>query len=496
MKRAKHLLLHHKSTEVKTLSQKPHKTNTFIKLALISGLFLLSNIAISNVNAQSKTADLNKKESVVQKGATASEHFFTLLSSNDRKEIDEAISEIKKNWSPGLIPFALESLPYLDSFGDRLEMILLMKKVSKEDYGLDNNKWYQWLWNQDITPAPGYADFKAKLHKNIDLKFEKYFLGRQDSARIRLDEIRWGGVVQDGIPPLRNPEMITAQKATYLGDDNIVFGIEINGDARAYPKRILAWHEMFTDTIGGVDIAGVYCTLCGTVIPYKTSVNGVDYKMGTSGFLYRSNKLMYDQRTQSLWSTEEGKPVVGPLVDKGIQLPYESVVTTTWAEWKKRHPDTTVLSLKTGHRRDYDEGAAYADYFATDQLMFNTPFNDKRLANKQEILALRFQGAPNEQLAIDTDYLNENPVYSNNIGRQKFVVFTDLTGANRVYDPKDIEFKSYDQKQTATDKNGKTWRVEEEKLIGPKGKELQRLPYHRAFWFGWHAAFPDTKLIK
>ena len=205
-------------------------------------------------------------------------------------------------------------------------------------------------------------------------RFDQYFRNRQSSARIRLDEVRWGGVLQDGIPPLRDPEMIPASQATYLEDGNIIFGIEINGDARAYPKRILAWHEMFTDTIGGVDIAGVYCTLCGTVIPYKTNSGGVDYKLGTSGFLYRSNKLMYDQATQSLWSTVRGEPVIGPLVDQGIALEHLSMVTTTWAEWLRRHPDTTVLSLNTGHRRDYGEGVAYQSYFAGDQLMFNTPF--------------------------------------------------------------------------------------------------------------------------
>ena len=107
--------------------------------------------------------------------------------------------------------------------------------------------------------------------------------------------------------------MISVSDAGYLEDGNIVFGIEINGDARAYPKRILAWHKMFTDTIGGVDIAGLYCTLCGTVIPYKTNHKGTNYTLGTSGFLYRSNKLMYEKATQSLWSTNRGTPVLGSL---------------------------------------------------------------------------------------------------------------------------------------------------------------------------------------
>ena len=88
---------------------------------------------------------------------------------------------------------------------------------------------------------------------------------------------------------------------------------------------------MFVDTVGGVPVAGVYCTLCGTVILFHTRHEGVLHRLGTSGFLYRSNKLMYDQATQSLWSTMQGTPVVGPLAGNDIVLERGSVVTTTWA---------------------------------------------------------------------------------------------------------------------------------------------------------------------
>lgn len=422
--------------------------------------------------------------------------FYSLLVSFDPIQAGKSLTIIEENWSPELIPMALETIGFSESKLVERRLNKLIERSTKKKKFDNNNERYQWLWNQDLKAPEGYANFKADVYRNIDERFETYFRDRQDSAQIRLDEIRWGGVVQDGIPPLRNPEMISAQAADYLGDDNIIFGIEINGDARAYPKRILAWHEMFTDTIGGVDIAGVYCTLCGTVIPYKTNHKGTQYVLGTSGFLYRSNKLMYDQATQSLWSTSKGTPVLGPLVDKGIELEHESVVTTTWKEWRTRHPDTTVLSLDTGHLRNYDEGNAYKDYFATDQLMFNTPFNDKRLKNKQEVLALRFPAAPEQQMAIDTSFLNKNQVYHNRIGQQQFVVLADQSGANRVYDPKDIKFKDYDGKSAVTDASGNVWTLSEATLVSSNGEELSRLPYRRAFWFGWLAAFPDTKLIK
>lgn len=423
--------------------------------------------------------------------------FSLLIHTSNRSAIDRSFLIIDAYWQPAFIPQLLEvmSVPRDDYILEKT--IELLTSRTGKNFGRKTNDWYFWLWHQPENLLPDYSNFKAALYRQIDPKFETYFLDRQLSARVRLDEIRWGGVLQDGIPPLRNPEMISISEARYLEDDNIIFGISVNGDARAYPKRVLAWHEMFTDTIGGVDIAGVYCTLCGTVIPYKTNFEGVDYNLGTSGFLYRSNKLMYDQATQSLWSTVRGEPVMGPLVDKGIVLEHLSMVTTTWGEWKRRHPDTTVLSLNTGYQRDYGENKAYQRYFSNDQLMFNTPFQNNQLKNKQEVLALTFPASPAEQLAIDTEFLNRNPLYEDKIGQQRLLVLTDASGANRVYDPQDVTFVSYDRDATLIDSDGHEWTLSEDRLESPRhDAPLKRLPARRAFWFGWYAAFPETRLIK
>ncbi len=342
---------------------------------------------------------------------------------------------------------------------------------------------------------PDYATFKSLLYAPVDPRFANYF-HKDRSTSIRLDEIRWGGVKRDGLPPLDKPGMIDADQADYLGDDNVVFGIEINGDARAYPKRILAHHEMFKDTVGGVSVNGVYCTLCGAMILYYTQHNGVHHELGTSGFLYRSNKLMYDHATESLWSTTRGEPVVGPLVGQGIKLKPGHVATTTWKQWRQRHPRTTVLSLETGHQRDYGEGVAYRDYFATDKLMFAVPKLDPRLPNKAEVLALRFGGDNDLPTAISAAFLSSRPVYEDTLGAQRYVVLTDTSGANRVYDAGDHRFADYDGQATATDSAGQKWTVDEPGMVQVGGDEqLKRLPAHRAFWFGWFAAHPDTRLI-
>jgi len=359
-------------------------------------------------------------------------YFLDIVTTSSRAAQEKALKTIEKNWKPEFEIMALEVMYFGYSTDVGLKMALLLQKKTGQNFGLDFNKWYEYVWNKEQKILPEYAYFKSQLHKSLDAKFENYFQGRQEGSLIRLDEIRWGGVQQDGIPPLRNPPMIPA-----------------------------------------------------TV-----------HEMGTSGFLYRSNKLMYDQATQSLWSTLEGKPVVGPLVGKGIQMEYLSVVTTTWGEWKKRHPDTQVLSVNTGYQRDYGEGVAYQAYFADDNLMFNVPSVDRKLKNKQSILAIRLPEYPEQPLAISVKYLKKNPVYQSTIGDTRFVVFTDKTGANRVYDATNLNFKKYDQHSTAIDLRGDTWTIYEDRIENSSGKVRPRIHTFNAFWFGWQAAYPDTKLIK
>jgi hypothetical protein len=271
--------------------------------------------------------------------------------------------------------------------------------------------------------------------------------------------------------------------------------VVVGEDARAYPKRILAWHEMVKDVVGGVSLNGVYCTLCGSMIVYRTEIDGRHFELGTSGFLYRSNKLMYDRDSNSLWSTLTGEPVVGSLVGQGLRLEPYPVVTTTWEAWRTRWPATRVLSLNTGHRRDYSEGRAYRDYFATDELMYGVPFRDSRLKNKDEVFIVRSPHPTTQPLAISLQFLRGHPLYHDEVGGARFVVLTDPTDANRAYAAEGVRFQSLDGDQLLDD-SGEHWNVGEHELSRVSdARTLPRLAAHRAFWFGWHAAHPDTRLV-
>jgi hypothetical protein len=405
-----------------------------------------------------------------------------------RSGLDRVISA----WRPGSAIMLLDILRWQENrpFGSAIKQVIV-EKLGLKSFSWDEARLAIWANAGDLHPE--FAEFKSRILSLIDPRIGDYFY-RNVPATIRLDQIQWGGVLRDGIPPLREPLMISASDAGYLHESDVVFGVEINGDVRAYPKRILAWHEMFRDSIGGVPVAGVYCTLCGTTIVYERTFAGVTHDLGTSGLLYQSSKLMYDAATSSLWSTLTGQPVVGALVGKGIALQRRPVVTTTWGAWRKLHPDSAVLSLDTGFPRDYGEGVAYASYFSSDELMFPVPKRDDRLPDKDEVVGLRSDDG-RLALAISAEFLKQHPVYHDKLGNDSLVVLTDSSGANRVFECASLQFESWDGGPTIRDRNGSEWAVSETGLRNGQ-RVLSRIPAHRSFWFGWFAAFPDTRLVK
>ena len=377
----------------------------------------------------------------------------------------------------------------------RDRLMRFLKKRTGRSFGNDLKLWRKWSWSLPEDPHPQYAAFKARLYANVDARMATFFEA-PTKPRIRLDEIDWGGVGVNGIPPLDQPKVVRAEEAGFMGEKNVVFGLVVNGEARAYPKRILAWHEMALDTVGGVKLAIVYCTLCGTVIPYEATASGRSFTFGTSGLLYWSNKLMFDLETKSLWSTLEGRPVLGPLSESDVVLKYRPVVSTTWKEWRAAHPDTTVLSLDTGHRRDYDEGKAYAAYFSHDDLMFEVPGQDTRLKRKAEVVTF-FAGDDRTltPVAIDAAFLKKNPAHVFTVEGTGYVALTTEGGANRIYRSGEGRFVRFSGGQ-AQDDRGRVFEVREDRLEGPDGIVLARVPARRTFWFAWFAQFPQTLLIK
>lgn len=217
----------------------------------------------------------------------------------------------------------------------------------------------------DIPEPPNYLLYKSAIFTSVVPAWDDLFV----EGDIDWRHVSWGGVLIDDrpydttddpcncIPAADNPEVETAEQATWLRDDDIVFGIEVSGEARAYPRRIMEVREMVNDTLGGRDLGIPYCTLCGSAQAYFTDQvpSGIERPiLRTSGLLIRSNKVMYDLNTYSVFDTFLGRAVTGPLYDEGIELEQASVVTARWGDWKAEHPDTTVLVEALALGRDFD----------------------------------------------------------------------------------------------------------------------------------------------
>lgn len=281
-----------------------------------------------------------------------------------------------------------------------------------------------------------------------------------DDASVPSAEIKPGGPPRDGIPALTNPDFVPNDEAEYLDPDDRVMGVVVDNTAKAYPVRILNWHEIVNDRIGNQSFAVTYCPLCGSGVVFASNA-GEDgaLNFGVSGLLYNSDVLLYDRQTKSLWSQLKGEAISGKL--KGTSLPVLPVVHTTWREWQSRHPDSVVLDEDTGFKRiDYDRDP-YQGYSRSRRLYFDV--SHKAPANyhpKEQILGVEIDG---HFKAYPFQELSE-------YGREKF---TDTVGGS--------EIQIF-------------WNEEEQSAYAEMHDQL--IPATVAFWFAWYTFHPDTEVFK
>ena len=218
------------------------------------------------------------------------------------------------------------------------------------------------------------------------------------------------------------------------------------------------------------------------------------FTFGSSGFLYRSNKLMYDRNTDTLWHQLLGTPAFGKLVGSGIRLERLPVTLTTWEAWLAEHPDTKVMSFETGFVRDYRAGAAYAEYFASPDTMFPVWRRSQLLPTKSWVFTQLIEDHPK---AYPLSVLKDELVVNDTLAGQNLVVIHEDGGHGaRAYERGDHTFAPANPESTVTivDENGLAWQVTENALISQNGGELPRSPGHMAYWFGWFSFYPHTEL--
>jgi len=272
---------------------------------------------------------------------------------------------------------------------------------------------------------------------------------------IPVGQIASGGPGRDGIPSIDNPRFVTASDVDYLKEDDSVLSVTLAGEPRAYPLRILVWHEIVNDRIGNQSFMVTYCPLCATALVFSREFGGKVLEFGVSGLLYQSDVLMYDRQTESLWTQLGMQAISGPMAETSLRwMPSEQM---TWAQWKKTYPRGQVLSTETGFNRNYS-GTAYASYHESPKTMFPVPRHRTELKQKELVAGIIVNG---QAKAYSIRRLEK---------RQKF---TDRVGGS------DLSI-DYDRKaKKVTVKNESTG---------------EPVPAVQVYWFAWQAFYPDTEL--
>ncbi len=481
----------------------PFDVPTFTEMAPVSEPTAVDPAPAAVPTAGAKPIDDEEAASLMldlllERGA-APEALARIVEAKDAR-FTAVLIELYRARQIGIVPDNLDLEDYLAA----------ITAINDQDPGGDWFELIEWYGQTDLNPPPGFTSWKGQMLSAIDPRFAA-FLNDSFPSRIRTEEIQWGGVLVDGIPALDNPAMLPAAEATYMNPDDVVFGLSLNGDTRAYPLRILDWHEMANDVVGGVPVSLAYCTLCGAAVAYDGRLSdGRALDFGSSGFLFRSNKLMYDRQTNTLWNQLTGEPVLGELAAADLMLEVLPIVLTSWADWSDQHPQTVVVDISTGFERDYRPGAAYGDYFAYGDTMFPVWQRSDLLAAKDQIFAIRINDLPK---AYPISSLIEEQVVNDSLGATDVVLLApqdviEVQGQNRragpvtyaagspvrAYERTSFTFAPGPDAATILDQDGRAWQVTEEALLGPDGQTLGRLGGHLAYWFGWFAFFPTTEV--
>ena len=212
---------------------------------------------------------------------------------------------------------------------------------------------------------------------------------RLDGLRVPRGSIRGGGPPRNGIPSVDDPQFVAAEGVTWVGPGNLVLGVAMGEDARAYPVHLIERHQVVNDMIGGVPVVVTYDPLAGTPISYRRKLGERTLGFGVSGLLHQSNFLLYDRETESLWSQFTGQAIAGPLAGRVL----ERVVTRqeTLESWLARYPRSRVLVRPLPRKIDYRH-SPYQSYWTQNKVLFPVPTQDRRFHAKELVLGVAAAG--------------------------------------------------------------------------------------------------------
>lgn len=275
---------------------------------------------------------------------------------------------------------------------------------------------------------------------------------------VPVEQIYHGGPARDGIPAIDKPNFIDANKVDFLKAKDRILGLIYESSVRAYPIKILNYHEIVNDKINQQAIIISYCPLCGSGMAFKTKHNVSDSTFGVSGLLYNNDMLLYDRETSSLWSQILSKAITGKM--KGASLEPLILQNTTWQNWLQRYPDTKVLSTDTGYQRQYDRHP-YGQYDINSALYFPVQYSSARYHPKERVFGLTI-GQQHKAYPLSELTKQNKTSITDTFSNMNLTIEFDVKNQSAVF---------YNDQQ-------------------------QALPATNLFWFAWFAFHPDTEVYK
>jgi len=288
----------------------------------------------------------------------------------------------------------------------------------------------------------------------IDLIADFYGITADEQTDFPIADLHQGCPRQDCIPSIDDPKFITARQVDFLRNDDLVLGVVINNDFRAYSARVLQRHEIVNDVIGGEPVAVTYCPLCGSGVAFSRWVNNEIVEFGVSGILHNSDLVLFDRHSKTLWQQITGVAFAGPL--RGQQLVSVPLRMTDWQSWRNMHPDSLVLSLDTGFEKEYDTDH-YVDYRGSERLFAGGKI-DPRLHPKRVVYGFEVDGGA---IAFDAELLTGNELFQEEIAGLNLQLTRSPDG--------DVQLTDLD--------SGTRWAAQ------------------RMFWFAWYSFHTDTTLV-
>lgn len=300
-------------------------------------------------------------------------------------------------------------------------------------------------------------------------------------------------VREEALKPLDHAPLVRGAAASWLKPEDLVLGVEIEGDARAYPLRIVEWHGVVNDRIDRIPVALAYCRPCGSAALYRTDTPKGELTFAPSGRFREGDQLLVDRQTGTLWAQLTGAPVEGSLAGSGIMLQPLPVVLTTWTSWFQIHPQTRVLSLETGSGLKYEAGGRPG----TDPAL-SVSRQNPAIPETTTVLGLSLNGAAK---AYPVDRIAKAGAIDDELGGTPVVIMAAPGDPHnrtvRAYERGDRNFslgRNFLGLSFLNDQNGRAWKVGEGAIASPDGRKLRRIPGSLTLWPGWLAAYPETRV--